>query len=163
MKFAGYLDTRTLDDVTTFERSLSSGPLLHHRPIIQPFLERMQNKIRAVYEAITCTQRSDVVQHQPQQPRPSMHRHQPRPRLAHQPTTRPPRPDQPGSSTWHPQHYGPTSSFVFSPQPQQHGPSSSFVFSPQPQQHGPSSSFVFEPEQPSQPAGMCLHIYCFQY
>ena len=137
------------DDVTTFGRSLSSGPLLHHRPVIQPFLERMQNKIRVVYEAITCTRRSDVVQHQPQQSRPSMHRHQPRPCLAHQPTTRPPPPEQPGSSSWqHPQHYGPTSSFVFSPQPQH---------------HGPSSSFVFEPEQPSQPAGVCLHIYCFQY
>ena len=135
-------------DVTTFGRSLSSGPLLHHHPVIQPFLERMQNKIRAVYEAIACTRRSDVVQHQLQQPCPSMHQHQPRPRLAHQPTTRPPRPDQPGSSTWHPQHYGPTSSFVFSPQPQQ---------------HGPSSSFVFQPEQTSHPAGMCLHIYCFQY
>ena len=156
--------TRELyDDVTTFGRSLSSGPLLHHRPVVQPFLERIQNKIQTVYEAITCTRRTDVVQHQQEQPRHSMHRHQPRPRLAHQPTTRPPRPDQPGSSTWHPQHYGPTSSFVFSPQPQQHGPSSSFVFSPQPQQHGPSSSFVFEPEQTSQPAGMCLHIYCFQY
>ena len=156
--------TRELyDDVTTFGRSLSSGPLLQHRPVLQPFLERIQNKIRTVYEAITCTRRTDVVQHQQEQPRHSMHRHQPRPRLAHQPTTRPPRPDQPGSSTWHPQHYGPTSSFVFSPQPQQHGPSSSFVFSPQPQQHGPSSSFVFEPEQTSQPAGMCLHIYCFQY
>ena len=140
--------TRELyDDVTTFGRSLSSGPLLHHRPVVQPFLERIQNKIRTVYEAITCTRRTDVVQHQQQQPRHSMHRHQPRPRLAHQPTTRPPRPDQPGSSTWHPQHYGPTSSFVFSPQPQQHGP----------------SSFVFQPEQTSHPAGMCLHIYCFQY
>ena len=91
--------TRELyDDVTTFGRSLSSGPLLHHRPVVQPFLERIQNKIRTVYEAITCTRRTDVVQHQQEQPRHSMHRHQPRPRLAHQPTTRPPRPDQPGSN-----------------------------------------------------------------
>ena len=113
-------------DVTTFGRSLSSGPLLQHRPVVQPFLERTQNKIRTVYEAITCTRRTDVVQHQQEQPRHSMHRHQPRPRLAHQPTTRPPRLDQPGSSTWQqPQQYGPTSSFMFSPQPQQHGPSSS--------------------------------------
>ena len=135
------------EDVTTFGRSLSSGPLLQHRPVLQPFLERIQNKIQTVYEAITCTRRTDVVQHQQQQSRHSMHRHQPRPRLAHQPTTRPPRPDQPGSSTWqHRQHYGLTLSFVFSPQPQQHGPSSSFVF-----------------EQPSQPPGMCFHIYCFQY
>ncbi|XP_044429155.1 uncharacterized protein [Triticum aestivum] len=127
------------EDVTTFGRSLSSGPLLQHRPVLQPLLERIQNKIRTVYEAITCTRRTDIVQHQQQQPRHSMYRHQPRPRLAHQPSTRPPRPDQPGSSTWQqPQHYGPTSSFVLSPQPQQ---------------HGPSSSFVFEPKQPSQPAG----------
>ncbi|KAM3412802.1 hypothetical protein ACQJBY_004145 [Aegilops geniculata] len=155
-QYAVTLTNELYNDVTTFGRSLSSGPLLQHRPVLQPFLERIQNKIRTVYEAITCTRRTDVVQHQQQQPRHSMHRHQPRPRLALQPITRPPRPDQPGSSTWQqpqPQHYGPTSSFVFSPQPQQHGPSSSFVFSPQPQQHGPSSSFMFEPEQPSQPAG----------
>ncbi|XP_073362040.1 uncharacterized protein [Aegilops tauschii subsp. strangulata] len=152
-QYAATLTRELYDDVTTFGRSLSSGPLLHHRPVVQPFLERIQNKIRTVYEAITCTRRTDVVQHEQEQPRHSMHRHQPRPRLAQQPTTRPPRPDQPGSSTWHPQHYGPTSSFVFSPQPQQHGPSSSFVLSPQPQQHGPSSSFVFQPEQTSHPAG----------
>jgi len=83
--------TRELyDDVTTFGRSLSSGPLLQHRPVVQPFLERIQNKIRTVYEAITCTRRTDVVQHQQEQPRHSMHRHQLRPRLAHEPTTRPP-------------------------------------------------------------------------
>ena len=82
-------------EMTNFGRSLSSGPLLSQN--VQPWVTRMQRKIRAVYEAITCTRTSDVVQQHPstRPPRSSMkHRHHPRPRLDQQPTTTPPRPNQ---------------------------------------------------------------------
>ena len=81
-QYAASLTHDIYNDVTTFGRSLSSGPLLQHRPLLHPFLERIQNKIRTMYEAITCTRRTDVVQHQQQQQRHSTHRHQPHPRLA---------------------------------------------------------------------------------
>ena len=144
--------------MTNFGRSLSSGPLLPQN--IRPWVTRMQRKIRAVYEAITCTRTSDVVQQHPS----TRHRHHPRPRLEQQPTTTPPPPDQAESSAWQ----GPTSSFAFQP-PQDPW----LTIAPPPDQagssawRGPTSSFAFQPPQeqwptmtpPSYQQGKYLHNF----
>jgi hypothetical protein len=149
------------EEVSNFQRSLSSMPLMVPQPQIQNWMTRIEGRLRAVYRAITCTRTSDVLHQQPlqrpprhsthqQQPRhstgqvgPTHHRHDPRPRLAEQWTPRPPRPDQAGSSAW--QH--------------QQDPTSGYVIRPGPHQQGPTPGFVMQPP----PTGMFLHINSFQY
>lgn len=134
------------EEVASYTRQLSTTALLEPRPV-HSFFTRIEGKLRAIYQTITCTRSSDVVPQQPQvrPPRHStgQHRHQPRPRVDHQWMSRPPPPDQAGSSAWQ-HHHDPTSGYGFRPHPQQHGPPPSFVM----HQH---------------PTGMFVHIYSFQY
>ena len=84
------------DEFAQYRRSLSSGPLLG-RSQQQSWVRRVENKLRNIYAAITCTRSSDVVHHRPAT------RQDPRPRLTPQTTMRPPPPDQAGGSSWQPQ------------------------------------------------------------
>lgn len=105
------------DDVTSTARMFETGPLLQPRQHAS-WLRRLEERLRVVYQTLTCTRASDVVpQRAPRRPpRPSMQPQVtpptrasfhggPRPRFAPQPTTRAPPPDQPGGSTWYQQHF----------------------------------------------------------
>jgi hypothetical protein len=156
-------------DFAAYGRSLSTGPLLVPVQQQQSWLRRMEEKLRGIYAAITCTRTSDVVQHRAaiRPPRPSTHQQQPpqpthlrhhqRPRLAEQPTQRPPSPGQAGGSAWQ----QPQSSFDHwqaggSLWQQQHtfqGGGSAW------QQQTPTSNFMFRPSQP----GMYISMYFVTY
>ncbi|XP_044947401.1 uncharacterized protein LOC123396564 [Hordeum vulgare subsp. vulgare] len=185
-QYAGELAYGLHTDVMNFDRQLSIGPLLVHRSQIQPWVKRLEQRIKDIYRAITCTRTSDVVQHQPQstqlprhsmhrhQPRHSMHRHQPHPRLQGvEPMPHPPPPDQPGSSAWHqPQHHAPSSSFMFQPTPQHHNPTPGFMFHPHPTgMVPPAGSYAYhdasasgsglgsEPEEPPSQQNMWSNMF----
>lgn len=102
------------EEIATYTRQVSTTALLP--PIDQhvSFLKRVEEKLRSVYAAITCTRASDVrpqrAAHRPPRgpshpqvtpPPYSTQRHQPRPRFTPQSTPMPPPPDQAGGSTWH--------------------------------------------------------------
>ena len=134
-------------EVSDYRRSLSSGPLLD-RPHHQSFLQRFEQRLRGIYQAITCTRASDVdhrqaaqrpPRHPPQRPQPQpqvtpQDRHQPRPRMTShrapspdqaggstsQPSPRAPSPDQAGGSHWQ-QQFSPTTGYQLRPPPQPHG------------------------------------------
>ena len=91
-------------EVAQYRRSLSSGPLIDQPPV-RSWLTSIDEKLRAIYAAITCRRASDVAHHpapqRPPRPRvPAPHRGEPRPRLIPQTTPRPPEPDQAGGSAW---------------------------------------------------------------
>ena len=104
------------NDIDQLDRSLSTGPLLT-REQHRSWLKSAAQRVRQIYEAITCVRSSDVLPHAarrpphpstqlPQRrarrdvpPPPEAHRQHPRPRVA------PPPPDQPGGSGWQQQSY----------------------------------------------------------
>ena len=100
------------NEIGDYARQMSTTALLPPRDQQVSFLKRMEEKLRRVYAAITCTRTSDVQPRRaanqpprgPSQPQVTpMQRQQPRPRLTPQSTPMPPPPDQPGGSTWHQQ------------------------------------------------------------
>jgi hypothetical protein len=147
------------DDFIEYRRSLSTGPLLVPRVQTQSWLTRMENKLRGIYETITCTRTSDVAAQRPprpythqQHPRPHVppphqspphytHQQSPRPRLTPQATPRPPPPDEAGGSSWREQI-----SYDLWQQQQRplfQAPMPNFGFRPQPQPHGMYFSYRF--------------------
>lgn len=97
-------------EIGTYARQMSTSALLPPREQQVSFLKRVEEKLRTVYAAITCTRASDVHPQRatrrpprvPSQPQVTpTQRHQPRPRFAPQSTPMPPPPDQAGGSTWH--------------------------------------------------------------
>lgn len=114
-----------------YGRSLSSGPLIH-RPPVRTWLTSIDEKLRAIYAAITCSRASDVADHHaPQRPPrsrvPPPHRGEPRPRLIPPTTPIPPSPDQAGGSAWQQQ-----TSFEY----RQQSPGTSYGLRPNVQPHG---------------------------
>ena len=182
--------TQELDaEFAAYERSLSSAPLLIERGPHQSWVRRMQDKVRSVYAAITCTRTSDVVQHQtsvrpPRQSTPRQHprqqepphlRHHPRPRVAEQSTPRPPPPEQAGGSSWqHPQssfdNWQEQFRYQAGGSSWQHPQSSFDNWQEQSrfhaggsswQQQSPARNFDFRPQ--TQPQGMYISIFSVQY
>ncbi|PNT70782.1 hypothetical protein BRADI_2g17864v3 [Brachypodium distachyon] len=155
-------------EFAAYGHSLSTGPLLLPREPHQSWLRRMEEKLRSVYAAITCTRTSDVVHHQAsvRPPRHSTHqqrprqqeaphpRHHPRPRLPEQSTPRRPPPEQAGGSSWH----QPQSSFDYWHQQQP-----SFEVGGSSWQHQQSLRMNFEFRPQTQPQGMYISIYCVRY
>jgi hypothetical protein len=143
-----------------FTRSSLSGPLLPYRS----HFSRIHQKLRALFDVITCTRTSDVVHHHPQHRPPcfnTQHRHHPRPRVEPPPT------DQAGGSAWQYQQQGPTSGYQYQPpRPDQaggsawQGPTSSYQYQPpRPDQaggsawQGPTSGYLYQPPRPDQAGG----------
>ncbi|XP_051212069.1 uncharacterized protein [Lolium perenne] len=91
------------DEVAQYTRQVSSGPLLQPCDQQVSWLRRLEEKLRGIYSAITCSRSSDVVQRHLLPPRPST-RHDPRPRVTPTATPRPPPPDRVGGSSWQQQH-----------------------------------------------------------
>ena len=56
-------------DITEYARSMSSQPLMRQAPRLDSWLTRLEEKVRSVYQAITCTRTEDVVR-QPRIERP---------------------------------------------------------------------------------------------
>ncbi|PNT77169.1 hypothetical protein BRADI_1g58712v3 [Brachypodium distachyon] len=160
-------------EFAAYGRSLLTGPLLLPREPHRSWLRRMEEKLRSVYTAITCTRTSDVVHHQAsvRPPRHSTHqqrprqqeaphpRHHPHPRLPEQSTPMPPPPEQAEGSSWH----QPQSSFDYWHQQQpsfeaggsawhQHQPSFEAGGSSWQHQQSPRMNFEFSPQ--TQPQGM---------
>ncbi|KAK1609310.1 hypothetical protein QYE76_032983 [Lolium multiflorum] len=100
---AGQMTSDLHDEVARYTRQVSSGPLLQPRDQQVSWLRRLEEKLRGIYSAITCSRSSDVVQRHLLPPRPST-RHDPRPRVTPTATPRPPPPDRPGGSSWQQQH-----------------------------------------------------------
>lgn len=94
--------------------SLSTNALIPRDTQVS-WLRRMEERLRGIYAAITCTRTSDVAHHQAswRPPRPSAtyqqprrqvatgHQPGPRPRLETHQSPRPPSPDRAGGSTWY--------------------------------------------------------------
>ena len=111
------------NEFVEYGRSLSSAPLVIQldRHQHQSWVERVEGRLRGIWEALTCNRSSDVVQlrHLQRPPRPPMQqqphpmdqhlRHQPRPRLETQPMQRPPHPGEAGGSSWQHHQHTPTS------------------------------------------------------
>ncbi|KAK1692955.1 hypothetical protein QYE76_009652 [Lolium multiflorum] len=100
---AGQMTSDLQDEVAQYTRQVSSGPLLQPRDQQVSWLRRLEEKLRGIYSAITCSRSSDVVQRHLLPPRPST-RHDPRPRVTPTATPRPPPPDRAGGSSWQQQH-----------------------------------------------------------
>ncbi|KAK1694130.1 hypothetical protein QYE76_010827 [Lolium multiflorum] len=77
---AGQMTSDLHDEVARYTRQVSSGPLLQPRDQQVSWLRRLEEKLRGIYSAITCSRSSDVVQRHLLPPRPST-RHDPRPRV----------------------------------------------------------------------------------
>ena len=116
MIFQGQMTSDIQDEVARYTRQVSSGPLLQPRDQQVSWLRRLEEKLRGIYSAITCSRSSDVVQRHHLPPRPST-RHDPRPRLTPTATPRPPPPDRAGGSSWQQQHTPSFDDFHY----QQHG------------------------------------------
>ncbi|KAK1633145.1 hypothetical protein QYE76_007460 [Lolium multiflorum] len=86
---AGQMTSDLHDEVAQYTRQVSSGPLLQPRDQQVSWLRRLEEKLRGIYSAITCSRSSDVVQRHLLPPRPST-RHDPRPRVTPTATPRPP-------------------------------------------------------------------------
>ena len=104
MIFQGQMTSDLHDEVARYTRQVSSGPLLQPRDQQVSWLRRLEEKLRGIYSAITCSRSSDVVQRHLLPPRPST-RHDPRPRLTPTATPRPPPPDRAGGSSWQQQQH----------------------------------------------------------
>jgi len=146
-------------EVSDYRRSLSSGPLLdraHH----QSWVQRFEQRLRGIYQAITCTRASDVDHRQAPQrpPRHSMQRqqpqrqeqqvppqprHQPRPRMTSHPSHRAPYPDHAGASTSQPSPRAPSPDQAGgSTWEQQYSPTTGYQLRPPPQPHGKNLVFT---------------------
>ncbi|KAK1694475.1 hypothetical protein QYE76_011172 [Lolium multiflorum] len=90
---AGQMTSDLHDEVARYTHQVSSGPLLQPRDQQVSWLRRLEEKLRGIYSAITCSRSSDVVQRHLLPPRPST-RHDPRPRVTPTATPRPPPPDR---------------------------------------------------------------------
>ncbi|KAM0868840.1 hypothetical protein ACQ4PT_041051 [Festuca glaucescens] len=101
---AGQLTADLHDEVARYTRQVSSAPLLQRDQHVS-WLRRLEDKLRGIYSAITCSRSSDVVQRHLLPPRPSTQQ-QRRPRLTPTATPRPPPPDRAGGSSW--QHHTPS-------------------------------------------------------
>jgi hypothetical protein len=98
MIFQGQLTADLQDEVARYTRQVSSAPLLQRDQHVS-WLRRLEDKLRGIYSAITCSRSSDVVQHHLLPPRPSTQQ-QRRPHLTPTATPRPPPPDRAGGSSW---------------------------------------------------------------
>jgi hypothetical protein len=112
-------------DVYEYTRRVEMGPLLQRETQIS-WLRRLEEKLRGVYAAITCTRTSDVLPHRAahRPPRSASHRQEPHRQVTppsssyilhrQEPTPRPPPSHQAGGSSWHHQpsfEYGGSSQF----------------------------------------------------
>ncbi|XP_071685215.1 uncharacterized protein [Lolium perenne] len=95
---AGQLTADLQDEVARYTRQVSSAPLLQRDQHVS-WLRRLEDKLRGIYSAITCSRSSDVVQRHLLPPRPSTQQ-QRRPHLTPTATPRPPPPDRAGGSSW---------------------------------------------------------------
>ncbi|KAK1662995.1 hypothetical protein QYE76_051154, partial [Lolium multiflorum] len=94
---AGQLTADLQDEVARYTRQVSSAPLLQRDQHVS-WLRRLEDKLRGIYSAITCSRSSDVVQRHLLPPRPSTQQ-QRRPHLTPTATPRPPPPDRAGGSS----------------------------------------------------------------
>ncbi|KAK1699330.1 hypothetical protein QYE76_016027 [Lolium multiflorum] len=111
---AGQLTADLQDEVARYTRQVSSAPLLQRDQHVS-WLRRLEDKLRGIYSAITCSRSSDVVQHHLLPPRPSTQQ-QRRPHLTPTVTPRPPPPGRAGGSSWQ-QHTPSVDDYQY----QQHG------------------------------------------
>ncbi|KAK1680143.1 hypothetical protein QYE76_040991 [Lolium multiflorum] len=93
----------------------TAGSRQHARDQHVSWLRRLEDKLRGIYSAITCSRSSDVVQHHLLPPRPSTQQ-QRRPHLTPTVTPRPPPPGRAGGSSWQ-QHTPSVDDYQY----QQHG------------------------------------------
>jgi hypothetical protein len=98
MIFQGQLTADLQDEVARYTCQVSSAPLLQRDQHVS-WLRRLEDKLRGIYSAITCSRSSDVVQRHLLPPRPSTQQ-QRRPHLTPTATPRPPPPDRAGGSSW---------------------------------------------------------------
>ena len=103
------------DDFAAYAREMETGPPMVHRAPHLSWLRRMEERLRGIYKAITCTSTSDVIPHraphrrprhssyvQVSDPLPPRHSsYDTRPRVSVDTAPRPPPPDQAGGSSWH--------------------------------------------------------------
>ncbi|XP_051228965.2 uncharacterized protein [Lolium perenne] len=113
-QYAGQLTADLQDEVARYTRQVSSAPLLQRDQHVS-WLRRLEDKLRGIYSAITCSRSSDVVQHHLLPPRPSTQQ-QRRPHLTPTVTPRPPPPGRAGGSSWQ-QHTPSVDDYQY----QQHG------------------------------------------
>ena len=103
------------EECTEYGRSLSTGPLLVPRERPQSMLRMIEEKLRGIYETLTCTRTSDVAR---RPPRPSTQQYRPHVPESQRPSTHQQRPHITESQRPH----APSPQRAHIPEPHRHFP-----------------------------------------